>query len=201
MRKVRVPKVITNADKNAIYNILLQCYKAGVRDAEFVNDAVRCKEFINETRKPHVYGRVTLPSLMDWKKWRYAIITMQDTVIERDGCIALVNKILNPRSYFACLLPLSQYFYNQGLQDWNDYPTIHNFGEFNGNSLVRWTKKGIVKRSRKNMFVDVQRFAFEIGAIGDASNDKKALTTHHFDWFCREFWTQSLTSYERKNLY
>lgn len=199
-KKLKVPRVISKTDKNAVYNILNQCYKAGVRDAEYINDEARCKEFIAATRQPHVYGRVIYDNFFDWKRWRVAIITMQDSRIERDGCILLSNKILTPKSYFACLLPLAQCFYNQGLDDWNSNPTLHDFGIFNGRGMCRWTRKGIEKRSSKSMFVEIQRFAFDISSWSMDSDNKNALQSRQFDWFCREVWAQSLTEREKKGL-
>lgn len=191
---------ITSSDKNAIYAVLNQCYKAGVRDAEYIDDEARCKEFIEATKQPHVYGRVTAPDYFNWKRWKIAIVTMQDREIERDTAITYIGKILTPHNYFACLLPIAQYFYNQGLSDWNSNPTLHNFSKFNGDKQVRWTTKGIEVRTRKNMFVDIQRFAFEIGHIGEASNDKNALKPIHFEWFCRAVWKQTLTRKDKTRL-
>lgn len=198
MGKPRVKKEISKVDKNAVYQILDQCYKAGVRDAEYINDASRCKEFIEATHKPHVYGRVIYNTFFDWRRWRLAIVTMQEGKVERNACIVVANKILSQSSYFACLLPLAQCFYNQGLEDWNAYPTIHEFSGLNVNALKRWTRKGIVNRPRKEMFVEIQRFSFDIVAWNEASGDPKAFNSRQFDWFCREVWAQTLTDYDKK---
>lgn len=202
IKETKKTRSISIADKNAIFNILNECYKAGIRDAEYVDDVGRCREFIEETRKPGVYGRVIYNVFWDWKKWRSAIVNMRIGHILGDPSIFYTQKIISPTSYYACLLPLAQWFYHQGLNDWNANPTLHTFEAINNLKYLRWTRNGFVKSSRKKMFAQVQEFAFEIGCIGESSEAEgvKALKPIHFEWFCRHLWEMSLTRHDKMKL-
>lgn len=200
-KEVGKKRSITVSDKNAIYNILADCYRAGVRDAEYVNDAGRCREFIEATKVPNVYGRVIYDVYWDWRKWRSAIINMRNDLILGEKSIFYVYKIISPHNYYACLLPLAQWFYHQGLNDWNNNPTLHIFDILNSKN-VRWTSRGYVKRTRKMMFAQLQEFAFEIGTIGEAAwkENKKVLRPIHFEWFCSNLWQVGLSHLDKIKL-
>ena len=66
--------LIKESEARAIINLMMSCYKAGLKDAEEICDKYTCEDFKKEVRVPGVYGRVRDEFLMEEKEWRMSLM-------------------------------------------------------------------------------------------------------------------------------
>lgn len=62
--------IIKESEARAIINLMMSCYKAGLKDAEEICDKYTYEDFKKEVRVTGVYGRVRDEFLMEEKEWR-----------------------------------------------------------------------------------------------------------------------------------
>lgn len=191
---------ITHAEALAIIRLMNDAYKAGVRDAEWVNDAGRCSEHIKETQEKGVYGRVTDIDKYEWRRWKHNILLMKDVNFAESRAVEFTSRINNWFCTEGCLLPLAQDFYNQGLQDWNDYPVSRSVLGLESKRYPRWTRKGIKNRHFKQMWVDMQTFAYERSKQYVDVNSANSLTERKFETFMVQVWKALTYKAERKHI-
>lgn len=181
---------------SGIFSIFNSCYKSGVKDAEYVSDPDMCREFASTVREPGVYGRVIHNYTMSKHEWRCHIPTINPYCsIHKEG-IRYLFTLENYTTYFACVLPVAQEFYIQGLDDYNVNPTIHNFSMFDNNKSQRWTRKGIIPRHKKLMLFDMQQLCF-LRSINDENykENKDALKRNRYVYFSQAVWAAMQTKH------
>lgn len=187
----------THKEALAILRIFGDAYKSGLRDAEWVNDAGRCTEHISDTNTNGVYGRVIENRKDTWREWKHRLLLMKDARLANVRAVDLINRIDKPYRVEGCLLPLAQDFYNQGLQDWNDSPIARVFTGLGSMRFPRWTRKGLKNRTFKQMWVDMQTFAFERGNLYEDAVSASSLTKRKFETFSTAVWRGLQTKAER----
>lgn len=181
--------VIERSVARGIFNILNTCYKAGVKDAEYVNDHDLCETFANEVRVPNVYGRVKDENLMNAVQWRCAIplinagCPLPKASIEFLVCIDKYHKL------YQCSLPIAQEFYIKGMEDFNKNPTIHNFVLLDNRRMERWTRNGIKQVTIHDMLITLQELCLK-RSINDEQYDgnKFALRRRLYEKFAMSIW-------------
>lgn len=182
------PSIFTHAEALAILRLFGDAYKAGLRDAEWVNDAGRCEEHITSTSEDEIYGRVTEMRFDSWREWKHRLLLMKDARLANVRAVDLINRIDKPWRIEGCLLPLAQDFYNQGLKDWNENPVSRVFNGLDAMRYPRWTRKGLRNRTFQQMWVDMQTFAFERGNLYEGANSAGSLTKRKFETFSTTTW-------------
>lgn len=190
----------THAEALAVLRLFGDAYKAGLRDAEWVNDMARCEEHISATREKGIYGRVTEPRHDSWREWKHRLLLMKDMRLANVRAVDLINRIDKPWRIEGCLLPLAQDFYNQGLKDWNDNPVSR---VFNGLEIMRfphWTRRGLRNRTFRQMWVDMQTFAFERGTDYEGAKSINSLTKRKFETFSLATWRALQEKSEREHI-
>lgn len=194
------PFTFTHAESLAILRIFGDAYKAGLRDAEWVNDAGRCEEHITSTSVDRIYGRVTESRNDSWKEWRHRLLLMKDSRLANVRAVDFIHRIDNHWRIEGCLLPLAQDFYNQGLRDWNENPVSRVFNGLDVMRFPRWTRNGLKNRTFKQMWVDMQTFAFERGNLYEGAKGISSLTKRKFEIFSIATWRGLQEKTEREHI-
>lgn len=184
----------------AILRLMSDAYRAGVRDAEWVNDAGRCSEHIAVTRDHDVYGRVTDSETYGWRRWKHSIMLLNDDRLAHLPVVELAQRITKWYVVEGCLLPLVQDFYNQGLKDWNDNPISRNVSKVDIIRYPLWTRKGAKNRTFKQMWVDMQSYAYERGKMYEGAESASSLTPRKFETFSIAVWYGLNALAERKHI-
>lgn len=184
----------------AIINILMACYKAGVKDAEYVSDPMLCQDFKNTVKEPGVYGRVIHDYTMNQREWRISLLYINGERASSGYLRELLQNIQPGKSYVSCVLPIAQDFYALGLDDYNAYPHIHDFTMMDNTKLQKWTRKGIVSMTTKDVVIDIQKVCMDRARTDEEYGGKHAIRRVYYDWFAGMLWSvlcpQKVGSYE-----
>lgn len=185
--------LIKESDARAIINLMMSCYKAGLKDAEEICDKYTCEDFKKEVRVPGVYGRVRDEFLMEEKEWRMSLMFMDNHIRVPQNTINLVQSINFGKSILSCVLPISQEYYILGIDDFNVYPHIHEFSLIDNNIMRRWTRNGFIKITRKDVLIEIQRLCMLRARIDESSDSKFSIRRRTYESFCMEVW-ESITN-------
>lgn len=185
--------LIKESEARAIINLMMSCYKAGLKDAEEICDKYTCEDFKKEVRVPGVYGRVRDEFLMEEKEWRMSLMFMDNHIRVPQNTINLVQSINFGKSLLSCVLPISQEYYILGIDDFNVYPHIHEFSLIDNNIMRRWTRNGFIKITRKDVLIEIQRLCMLRARIDESSDSKFNIRRRTYESFCMELW-ESITN-------
>ena len=185
--------LIKESDARAIINLMMSCYKAGLKDAEDICDKYTCEDFKKEVRVPGVYGRVRDEFLMEEKEWRMSLMFMDNHIRVPQNTINLVQSVNFGKSLLSCVLPISQEYYILGIDDFNVYPHIHEFSIIDNNVMRRWTRNGFIKITRKDVLIEIQRLCMLRARIDESSDSKFSIRRRTYESFCMELW-ESITN-------
>lgn len=185
--------LIKESEARAIINLMMSCYKAGLKDAEEICDKYTCEDFKKEVRVPGVYGRVRDEFLMEEKEWRMSLMFMDNHIRVPQNTINLVQSINFGKSLLSCVLPISQEYYILGIDDFNVYPHIHEFSLIDNNIMRRWTRNGLIKITRKDVLIEIQRLCMLRARIDESSDSKFSIRRRTYESFCMELW-ESITN-------
>ena len=180
--------LIKESDARAIINLMMSCYKAGLKDAEEICDKYTCEDFKKEVRVPGVYGRVRDEFLMEEKEWRMSLMFMDNHIRVPQNTINLVQSINFGKTLLSCVLPISQEYYILGIDDFNVYPHIHEFSIIDNNIMRRWTRNGFIKITRKDVLIEIQRLCMLRARIDESSDSKFSIIRRTYESFCMELW-------------
>lgn len=185
--------LIKESEARAIINLMMACYKAGLKDAEEICDKYTCEDFKKEVRVPGVYGRVRDEFLMEEKEWRMSLMFMDNHIRVPQNTINLVQSINFGKSLLSCVLPISQEYYILGIDEFNVYPHIHEFSIIDNNIMRRWTRNGFIKITRKDVLIEIQRLCMLRARIDESSDSKFSIRRRTYESFCMELW-ESITN-------
>lgn len=185
--------LIKESEARAIINLMMSCYKSGLKDAEEICDKYTCEDFKKEVRVPGVYGRVRDEFLMEEKEWRMSLMFMDNHIRVPQNTINLVQSINFGKSLLSCVLPISQEYYILGIDDFNVYPHIHEFSLIDNNIMRRWTRNGFIKITRKDVLIEIQRLCMLRARIDESSDSKFSIRRRTYESFCMELW-ESITN-------
>ena len=185
--------LIKESEARAIINLMMSCYKAGLKDAEEICDKYTCEDFKKEVRVPGVYGRVRDEFLMEEKEWRMSLMFMDNHIRVPQNTINLVQGINFGKTILSCVLPISQEYYILGIDDFNVYPNIHEFSLIDNNIMRRWTRNGFIKITRKDVLIEIQRLCMLRARIDESSDSKFSIRRRTYESFCMELW-ESITN-------
>lgn len=185
--------LIKESEARAIINLMMSCYKAGLKDAEEICDKYTCEDFKKEVRVPGVYGRVRDEFLMEEKEWRMSLMFMDNHIRVPQNTINLVQSVNFGKSLLSCVLPISQEYYILGIDDFNVYPHIHEFSIIDNNIMRRWTRNGFIKITRKDVLIEIQRLCMLRARIDESSDSKFSIRRRTYESFCMEIW-ESITN-------
>lgn len=142
-----------------VLSLLDHCYARGVRDACNSKDEMLCREFIDKTDKPGVFGflwkdRDSRYDLNTWSPRQFITEMMNIAVIDniqnRNKLFMFLSRIINPSTYHFCLLHIAQEFYKQGILDYLKYPNhakLYTILDTPTNKI--WESNGAKRKNRK----------------------------------------------------
>lgn len=186
--KSRKGNCIDKSTARAILYLFMSCYKAGLKDAENVRDDALCEEFKATVREPGVFGRVINDYTVGQKSWRIDLLYINGNRASSTYAYKLLKYMDTVSSIISCVLPISQEFYIQGLDDFNSYPYIYDFDFIDNNRLIKWTNKGIIKASKKDIIIDIQKYCMDRARIDEVSDSKFAINRRNYDFFATQMW-------------
>lgn len=200
MGNASVDNLFDHKEAIAVMRLMGDAYKAGVRDAEWVNDAGRCLEHIASTSQHGVYGRVTDNSTYDWRRWKHNILLFKDDTLANCRMVDVTARIKKWWCIEGCILPLSQDFYNQGLRHWNDYPVSRILEKMQKIRYPIWTKRGAVNRTFSQMWVQLRTFAYDRSQLYEGTDSALSLTPRKFETFSLGLWQGYKMLDEKKHI-
>ncbi len=169
-----------------IMSIFNLSYKAGVMDAEDVDDPELYSSYEREMSVSGCYGRINNYQRYDIHGWRIQLLQLMRG--KASSCLNFLLKMDIGKNYMNCVYPLSLEFYMMGIRDYNENPTIHDFYLFDNSRCERWTKNGIVHVSKMELLSFVQEFGFKRSVIDSETRNKYSMSKHNYETFARRLW-------------
>lgn len=145
-----------------IVNLLDRIYHWGVRDAYRVNDEGAAIRFLATHRKTGVYGFL---NSVDFEEIEWQLrIRLQAQQITRTGSL---NRLFDKMgrfgaNYLSVFVPLAQWWYCRGVEDYYNAPDAVNIDTFAEQKLVDWTHSGLKKMELTDAVGRVQLDCFEL---------------------------------------
>lgn len=173
----------------SIIYIFMSCYKAGLKDAEYVSDEALCEDFKETVRHPGVFGVVRKDYTLNQRDWRITLLFINGDKPHSQYDIDLLQNIKLGKSVISCVLPIAQEFYIMGLDDYNSYPQIHDFTLMDNARLQRWTRKGIEKLKLVDIVMFCQKFCMERAAIDAEEKNKFSIKRLYYELFSISLYT------------
>lgn len=173
-------------DLYAITHMFNSAYKAGVMDAEDVDDEGSYEEFYRDVSVPGVYGRLNDFVRLTIDQWR---ITLMQINMTRSKPVSnmLLNVDIN-KTFPCCMFPISIEFYLMGIRDYYANPTIHDFTLFDTRQLLKWTSKGIKGIGMDAMMMDIQVACLNRSIIDSKTKNKYSFQLRKYETFMRRLW-------------
>lgn len=171
------------------------CYRLGVTDAHAQDDEGLCREFIEKTSQPGVYGFLTDGYNVGVLEWQLRL-TKQARLTSMFGSMyQYFNRMGRFSSnYLSCSLPVAQEFYNKGVTDYCTAPDGCDLVQFNDAKRVWWSHKGLLKISAREFVETIQLMCFDRQRkdnayleenAADYKARKIALKEKHYYYFIR----------------
>ena len=156
--------IITRGVVSQIISILDYCYRLGVEAAREVEDEGLCREFLDCTKEPGVYGLLSEnPVYITWQEWTLRLMAKARSTSWNGGMVQYLNRMGRfSNNYLSCLIPLSQVFHNRGISDYLNAPTAVDFAMFQSKSRVWWTKNGLKAVNNRTWVDELQMICFDL---------------------------------------
>ena len=187
--------IITKAVLSRMLSLLDYCYRLGVESAREVEDEGLCREFLERTKEPGVYGLLSEnPVYITWQEWTLRLMAKARSTSWNGAMVQFLNRMGRFASnYLSCFLPCSMVFYCRGVSDYINAQGAVDFAMFQGRSRVWWTKNGLKPVNNRTyvdtiqlLTFDLQRRDAEVWERETAIKAKKvALTQKQYEMFRR----------------
>ncbi|MDE6536068.1 MAG: hypothetical protein K2K82_08700 [Muribaculaceae bacterium] len=187
--------IITRDTLLKMISLLDYCYRLGVEAAREVEDEGLCREFLERTKEPGVYGLLSEnPVYITWQEWTLRLLAKARSTSWNGSMVKFFNKMGKfSANYLSAFLPCSMVFYCRGISDYLNAPTAVDFAMFQSKSRVWWTKNGLKKINPRTWVDELQMICFdlerrdaEVWARETPHNAKKiALTQKQYELFRR----------------
>lgn len=177
----------------ALVRLFDTMYRMGVMDAYKVNSDGECADFVERTKEPGVFGRVTDGHTMDSNEWQLTLIVEARKQSMQGAMYRYFNRMkIYRQNYLSVLLPIAQDFYNKGIQDYNASPNAVSLAIFNDRSRTWWSKN-LKKVSIFEYIEQIQLFCFARKHSEEEYGGKKVLKGSYYDIFVKVMSTLALT--------
>lgn len=178
-------RIIDRTTCNALIRLFDTMYRMGVMDAYKVNSEGECADFVERTKEPGVFGRVTDGRTMDSNEWQLTLIVEARKQSMQGAMYRYFNRMkIYRQNYLSVLLPIAQDFYNRGIEDYNANPKAVSLAIFNDKSRTWWSKN-LKKVSIFEYIEQIQLFCFARKHSDAESGSKKALKKGYYDIFVK----------------
>jgi hypothetical protein len=168
-----------------------ECYRMGVFDAYEIDNAEFCKDHIGRTLEPGVFGRVTDDHTVGWREWSLMILyNLRASAYHTKTREFFMH--MNPRTYPWVTCPVTQRFYNKGLEDYIESRNPSRIGAFRTKRKILWSGKDgkFTAWSRDLMIEDLQLLCYDIYRDNEPFRglSKYAVTKVMCDNYARAVW-------------
>lgn len=176
------------------------CYKRGVSDACNARDDMLCKQFVEKTQEPGVYGFIWKPrqgayNLETWDNKQMitelTVMTITENVRYKQTLYRQFSRLINPTTYHYCLLHIAQEMYNTGILDYLKNPNYLELPKMQQWRWVEWTNHGVRRSDTAKMMTRMQIAAFDrarLSEIADEDN-KNRIKRKNFEIFQKDVWS------------
>ena len=137
-------------------------YRFGVSHCYSADDEGLCREFLEATYKPGVYGVIEDGYYISAREWQLRLQKLAGTISMKSPMYVLFGRMGNYLSnYLGCFMPLAQDFYNKGVSDYLSYGHKADMAIFNSKNRVWLTEKGIKRASDEDYKQAIQQYCYD----------------------------------------
>lgn len=156
--------IITRSTISQLISLLDYCYRLGVEAAREVEDEGLCREFLERTQEPGVYGFLSdSPVYVTWQEWTLRLMAKARSTSWNGTMMKFFQRLGRFGSnYLSAFLPCSMVFYCRGVEDYINAPTAADFALFRSKSRVWWTKNGLKNVNVRTWVDKIQLLTFDL---------------------------------------
>lgn len=138
-----------------------ELYRQGVKDCIDVADEGRCREFLEATTQPGVYGLLGDEFYISPKEWQLRLQVIAGRISLNSPMYRLFCRMGNyTANYLGCFLPLACDFYRKGISDALKYEHKLDVAVFRNKMRVWLTEKGVKSVSSDGYKSEIQQMCF-----------------------------------------
>lgn len=158
------PPIIDKPTVSRMISLLDWVYRLGVESAREVEDDGLCREFLERTKEPGVYGLLSdNPTYITWQEWTLRLMSKARSTCWNGAMVQFFNRMGRFASnYLSAFLPCSLMFYRRGISDYLNAPTAVDFAMFQSKSRVWWTKSGLKPVNNRTYVDELQLISFDL---------------------------------------
>lgn len=158
------PPIIDKPTVSRMISLLDWVYRLGVESAREVEDEGLCREFLDRTKEPGVYGLLSEnPVYITWQEWTLRLMAKARSTSWNGAMVQFLNRLGRFGSnYLSAFLPCSMVFYCRGISDYLNAPTAVDFAMFQSKSRVWWTKNGLKAVNNRTWVDELQMICFDL---------------------------------------
>ena len=137
-------------------------YHLGVSHSFSVKDEGLCRQFLENTSQPGIYGYIEDGYYVCPREWQLRLQKIAGEISLKSPMYKLFGRMGNYLSNFlGCFMPLAQDFYNKGVSDYLNYGHKLEIAIFDGKTRVWLTAKGLKNASKDDYKQTIQQFCFD----------------------------------------
>lgn len=132
------------ADVSKLITLFDRMYKLGIEDAnEHSYDEGLCREHIETTNKPGHFGLIRDGFISDALDWQLTLQKQANrlSIYKRIYRMFIRMGAWAKSTYYSCILPVAQDFYNLGIEDYFAHPNADTLATFMEERRIRWGGK------------------------------------------------------------
>lgn len=200
------PTVTKNLVSQMI-SLLDWVYRLGVESAREVEDEGLCREFLERTKEPGVYGLLSeTPVYTTWEEWTLRLMAKARSTSWNGSMVKFFTKMGKfSANYLSAFLPCSLMFYRRGIEDFINAPAAADFAMFQSRTRVRWTMSGLKPVNNRTWVDELQMMCFDLerrdAEVWERETKyeakKVALTTKQYEMFRRSVGLAALNNIGR----
>ena len=158
------PPIIDKSTVSRMISLLDWVYRLGVESAREVEDEGLCREFLDRTKEPGVYGLLSEnPVYITWQEWTLRLMAKARSTSWNGAMVQFLNRLGRFGSnYLSAFIPCSMVFYCRGISDYLNAPTAVDFAMFQSKSRVWWTKNGLKAVNNRTWVDELQMICFDL---------------------------------------
>lgn len=155
------PPILDRSMAQQMVRMFDELYRKGVNDCIATEDDGRCREFLDATAEPGVYGVLTDEFLINAKEWQLRLQVVAGRISLKSPMYRLFCMMGNYLSnYLGCFLPLACDFYRKGISDALNHGHKLNLAIFNCKTKVWLTENGLRNVSNDDYKNEIQQMCY-----------------------------------------
>lgn len=156
------PPTLDRAMAQQMVRMFDELYRQGVTDCIAADDEGLCREFLEATAEPGVYGLLTDSYYISPKEWQLRLMVIAGRISLNSPMYRLFCRMGNyTTNYLGCFLPLASDFYRKGIKDALDYGHKFDATQFGIKTKVWLTDKGLKNVSGDAYKQEIQQMCFD----------------------------------------